>query len=219
MAVDAAMLAFGRATDCALWRFYGWSEPSVTFGYSQKWDQVRQLLGSFEGACVRRLTGGGIVDHRNDLTYALSIPPPHPLYREAALDVYRAVHAGIAEIYTAAGIPATLAPCHGRCGGTGSTGPGVCFQSAEPYDVIHPQTGSKLAGAAMKRNRDGILIQGSLSRELPDFPGQEIIARQFGCFLAQWLGTGPSSESMPLPADGLAREEARFSSPEWNFKR
>lgn len=220
MALDAAMLRCGQAGNCAIWRCYGWSEPAVTFGYGQQWEWVRRALGPFDGACIRRLTGGGIVDHRADLTYALSIPPAHPLYRQAALDVYRALHQGIAELYTACGIAAALAPCPGRCGTTGpARGPGICFQSPEPTDVIDPQTGSKFAGAAMKRNQHGLLIQGSLVCSSANFPDRETFTRQFGGFIEDWLAGGPSIESDSPPADSVAREEARFSSPEWNRKR
>lgn len=220
MALDVTMLNYGHAGNCVIWRFYGWSEQAVTFGYGQQWEWVRQALGPFEGACIRRMTGGGIVDHRNDLTYALSIPPSHPLYRQAALEVYRALHAGIADIFTSNGIAAILAPCPGRCGETRPTpGTGICFQSPEPTDVIDPQTGSKFAGAAMKRNQHGLLVQGSLARTTPDFPDREQFSRQFGEFIEDWLAGGPSVESASLPTDMVAREEARFSSRDWNRKR
>jgi len=40
--------------------------------------------------------------------------------------------------------------------------PGVCFQRAELYDVVHEYTGEKIAGAAQKRNKQGLLFQGSI---------------------------------------------------------
>jgi lipoate-protein ligase A len=219
MAVDAAMLATGHTENLALWRFYGWEEPAVTFGYSQNWEWVHQQLGGFEGACIRRLTGGGIVDHRQDLTYALTIPPPHPLYRQPALDIYQTLHAGIAKILMNSGIRSELAPCPGPCAEKPSRPSGVCFQSPEPYDVIDPGSGAKLAGAAMKRNKEGVLIQGSLSPCGPDFPDAEFLAREFGSFLEAWLKTGPTMEADALPQEWVDREEARFSSPGWNFRR
>ena len=48
--------------------------------------------------------------------------------------------------------------------GAGPAAPGVCFQKAELYDVIDPTTGAKIAGAAQKRNKHGLLFQGSIWR-------------------------------------------------------
>jgi lipoyl(octanoyl) transferase len=113
MAWDQAMLHFGEMAGCAFWRVYGWSEPAVTFGYGQNRDWVRQAVAPFSGPCVRRPTGGGIVDHRDDLTYALSIPSTHPFFRRRATDIYRELHEGIARILEQSGFPAILAPCPG----------------------------------------------------------------------------------------------------------
>lgn len=219
MAQDAVMLAQSRSGDAVLWRFYGWSEPAVTFGYSQKWEWVRSSVGPFEGALVRRWTGGGIVDHRKDLTYAISIPASHALHRHPALELYRELHALIADILNVEGIQSTLAPCPGKCA-DGRTAPtGVCFQAPEPYDVIDPVSRAKRAGAAMKRNRDGVLIQGSLS-----LPGSSIefrtqIIEAFGKRLPGWLHLPPSEPADPLPMQALGDECRRYASEAWNRRR
>ena len=220
MAMDATMLDSGCGAGQAMWRFYGWAGPAMTFGYSQRRETVQSMLPAFDGALVRRLTGGGIVDHRNDLTYALTLPPGHPFYRKQALDIYRELHEGIAGIFARNGIPARLAPCERACGDAASTpGTGFCFPAAEPYDVIQPVSGRKMAGAAMKRNKSGILVQGSIDRTalggLPVDPFME----GFGRFLAIWLDLKPVRLSDPLPSATLASELQRFRSREWNERR
>ena len=52
----------------AAFRAYGWREPTITFGLSQPFTAVRTLLGEGDGILrlVRRPTGGGVVDHRDD---------------------------------------------------------------------------------------------------------------------------------------------------------
>lgn len=220
MAIDSAMLEFGASTGQCMLRTYGWSEPSITFGYSQKWDWIQQQLPHFEGACIRRITGGGIVDHRHDLTYALTIPPSHAFHRKPALDLYRDIHTQIAEILMDNGVQADLAPCLENCGDEETaTGSGVCFQAPEPYDVIRPGTPVKLAGAAMKRNQQGVLIQGSLSMlAMPELE-RTAFSSGIGHSLASILEAEAIKFTGTLPAESLVREKDRFSSEEWNKKR
>lgn len=219
MATDSIMLSESHSRNQVLWRFYSWCEPAITFGYSQNWDWVREQTGPFEGARIRRITGGGIVDHRHDLTYALAIPASHGIHRMPAGDIYKALHQGIADILNALGVRAELAPCQGPCDDNDSTASGVCFQSPEPYDVIQPGSGAKIAGAAMKRNRQGILVQGSISRMGAALPCEQQFIDQFGEFLEKWLETGKTGLAESLPAESVERETLRFSSPEWNHRR
>ena len=46
------------------------------------------------------------------------------------------------------------------CPETRPAGPGQCFVGAEKNDLLY--CGNKIAGAAQRRNRDGLLIQGSV---------------------------------------------------------
>ncbi len=220
MALDAAMLALADDRDQVFWRAYGWNEPAITFGYSQAWSWVHAEMTGFKGSCVRRMTGGGIVDHRNDLTYALAIPSSHALYREPATDLYKCLHQHIADILLDIGIEADLAPCRQDCGTAGTTGlAGICFQQPEPYDVVARLSGAKLAGAAMKRNQSGILIQGSLDKQ--HLPGltSGVFEREFGLTLERWLGGDRQLFEGALPADQLAAYRRKFASREWNEKR
>jgi lipoate-protein ligase A len=221
MAWDSAMLATGHAHGQPFWRVYGWSEPAVTFGYSQKWETVQREIQPFTGAAVRRLTGGGIVDHRKDLTYALSLPSAHSFHRLPALELYRQFHGCIVDVLREAGLNAALAPCPGPCGTRETGAAGVCFQRAEPYDVVNPSSGDKIAGAAMKRNADGILIQGSLEAGYLDPLSGEDFNTALSIRLAQWMGLRSPA---PVPSDVipkalLAGAVGRFGSLKWNRRR
>ena len=219
MAFDSAMLYTCLPREQVLWRFYGWTEPAITFGYSQNCEWVRQRIDPFGGACIRRLTGGGIVDHRNDLTYSLAIPATHSFHRTPAQDIYRDLHQGIADVLSSAGIMADLAPCPGPCEQAESQKTGVCFQSPEPFDVIAPDSGLKMAGAAMKRTKEGVLIQGSLSRLAVNLPEKERLIAGFKVFLEKWLVASSTMEAEPISRDIISREELRFASSKWNLKR
>lgn len=220
MAIDATLLAFGHATEQAVWRIYGWTESALTFGYSQSYEWVCSAMPDFKGARIRRMTGGGIVDHRNDITYAITIPPGHPAYRCPATELYRQLHARIANVLMESGIPADLAPCAEECGGPDSLAPaGLCFEAPEPFDVIHPVTGAKIAGAAMKRHRDGILIQGSLNRSMIAGLSVKSLEKEFSQFLSIWLDLQPVIFTGTLPVQILTRELDQYTSREWNEKR
>jgi lipoate-protein ligase A len=152
MAVDEALLeAMPRWRRPAL-RFYGWTEPAATFGYFQKYTEVaeRTLLRPL----VRRPTGGGIVPHDADWTYSLAFPAGHDWHELAAVESYQRVHEWIQAAFARLAVPTELAP------GARHTAPGACFEGYEKSDVLW--RGRKIAGAAQRRNKLGLLIQGSV---------------------------------------------------------
>ena len=217
MAIDATLLAFGCQLGQAVWRTYGWTESAITFGYSQSWNWIRTALPDFAGARIRRMTGGGIVDHRHDLTYCLSLPPVHPFHHRPACDLYRELHGLITTILLDQGYRAAQQPCpeEGQTKGVST----VCFQSAEPFDVILLPSRAKVAGAAMKRNRQGILIQGSLNLLLLPGLDRDHFTGEMGAALARWLKVQRVDFHGVLPADILLAERERFRSKDWNQRR
>jgi lipoate-protein ligase A len=156
MAVDEALL--GSATLPAL-RFYRWRGPALSFGYFGTYAEVADQCSERE--IVRRWTGGGIVPHGDDLTYSVIIPASHPFFNRSALAIYGDLHNAIREALEENGIAATLA---------NAASPKMseeCFANAVRADVI--SQGQKIAGAAHRRSRAGLLHQGSIQRaRLPD---------------------------------------------------
>jgi lipoyl(octanoyl) transferase len=149
-------------------RHYEWRSPAFTFGFSQKIAAVRAALPpDMTIDLCRRPTGGGIVDHRHDWTYALVIPRGHPLEDVRATQSYREVHASVVTALRGQGVSAILKPTRDEPADAMTevgAQAGVCFQRAELFDVVHGETGEKIAGAAQKRNKRGLLFQGSLWR-------------------------------------------------------
>src|SRR4051812_9558104 len=98
MAVDFLLLQRYPQPIAPRLRHYDWRAPAFTFGYSQKIGFVReQLPADVSFDLCRRPTGGGVVDHREDWTYALVIPRGHPLEELRATQSYRTIHEAIAE--------------------------------------------------------------------------------------------------------------------------
>ena len=156
MAMDEALLE--SATFPTL-RFYRWRSPALSFGYFGSYADVAHQRGERE--IVRRWTGGGIVPHGADLTYSVIIPASDPCFARSSLEIYSDLHDAIRLALTENGITATLA---------NAVSPKVgeeCFANAVRADVI--SQGQKIAGAAHRRSRAGLLHQGSIQKaELPD---------------------------------------------------
>jgi lipoyl(octanoyl) transferase len=152
MATDEALLEFAGAPGRPVFRSYGWAQAAATFGYFQRhadiaaWTPLRPLL--------RRPTGGGLVPHAADWTYAVAVPPGHAWYALSARESYRRMHAWLRDAGARLGHATELAAC------CEAAGPGQCFVGWEEFDLLH--AGRKIAGAAQRRNRLGLLIQGSL---------------------------------------------------------
>ena len=152
IAVDEALLEVMPRWGRPALRFYGWTEPAATFGYFQKYAEVagRTLLRPL----VRRPTGGGIVPHDADWTYSLAFPAGHDWHQLAAVESYRRVHEWISAAFARLNVVTELAACCRH------TTPGACFEGYEKSDVLWH--GRKIAGSAQRRNKLGLLIQGSV---------------------------------------------------------
>lgn len=152
MALDEALLENISAIGQPLLRFYGWTEPAATFGYFQKFSEIERATPL--RPLVRRPTGGGLVPHDADWTYSFIAPPQHEWYSLKAQESYRRMHEWIRAAFAGLNIETQLAPFK-------KTGiPGACFAGHEKFDVLW--SGRKIAGAAQRRNRLGLLIQGSV---------------------------------------------------------
>ena len=157
MALDEALLEFVSRLGKPVWRFYGWTERAASFGYSQKYGEAARLTRL--RPLVRRPTGGGLVPHDADWTYSLVFPPGHWWYASRAIESYQRVHEWIRDAFTRLNLPTELAP------GRRKELMGQCFVGADRFDVLWH--GRKIAGAAQRRNRQGLLIQGSVQPPQP----------------------------------------------------
>ena len=152
MACDEALLESAAHRGEPLLRFYGWSQPAASFGYSQRFDEVARMTAL--RPLVRRPTGGGLVPHDADWTYSVVFPPGHWWHELRARDSYRTLHEWVCAAFARLKVETELSPARRQ------ELPGLCFAGAEQDDVL--RQGRKLAGAAQRRNRQGLLIEGSV---------------------------------------------------------
>lgn len=230
MALDFLLLQRYPEAAAPRFRHYEWRGPAFTFGFSQKIGFVRANLpaGQAFDLC-RRPTGGGIVDHRNDWTYGLVLPRGHPLYDERAVQSYRRVHECLAAALVALGQPAAVKtegdpgevepdlPAGSTNLSGGQVPPlGICFQRAELYDVVNGQTGAKIAGAAQKRNKHGLLFQGSIEKAAIGPVDWEEFQGRFAAALAGAIGAEAAETPWPdLNEDEVSGLIEQYSAPEW----
>jgi lipoyl(octanoyl) transferase len=199
MAMDEALL---QAATVPSIRFYRWQSPALSFGYFGKFANVASYKR--ERDLVRRWTGGGVVFHGDDLTYAIAIPHSDAVFSESSSSIYAAIHAALRNALVANGELAELTAADGVVDAAAAIVDGEsCFANPVPADVL--LNGRKIAGAAQRRTRRGLLQQGSIqyvdlgndlpqrftgelsdnceTRNLPDavrYRAQEIVARKYG---------------------------------------
>jgi lipoate-protein ligase A len=156
MAVDEALLEHAAVPSI---RFYQWHSPALSFGYFGKFADVAAYAPMRD--LVRRWTGGGIVFHGEDLTYSIVIPMSDAAFGESSISIYENIHRALCYTLAEMGQGAVVA-------GVGDPGSGIngadysthCFTNPVRADVM--LNGRKIAGAAQRRTRRGLLQQGSI---------------------------------------------------------
>jgi lipoate-protein ligase A len=226
-----------QATCCVYFRPYGWVQPCATFGYSQAWSWAHGHVQPQGLPLFRRPTGGGLVYHGDrDWTYSLVLRCPGQPTGSADLQpraLYQHVHCSIQHTLQALGLPTCLyTHAAGPLGPV--QGPTACFTAPAPSDVLCQETGQKLAGAAQKRTRHGLLLQGSIrtdaaGRYLPDWHAfQDQWLPRLARAVSAALGAAPLPTcthsagaawlDVPLPPfDALCAQkwQARLEHPAW----
>lgn len=210
MALDEALMLSVAAMGRPVLRFYGWNEPAATFGYFQHWAEIGRITRL--RPLLRRPTGGGLVPHNADWTYSVAIPPSHPWYALKAAQSYERMHEWIRCAFARLGVQTELAPASRK------ELPGQCFAGYEQFDLLWG--GRKIAGAAQRRAREGLLIQGSVQ---PPPPGVERAAWEAAMLQAagefreaEWQELNLSPE---LIATAQQLVETKYSRAEYNGRR
>jgi lipoate-protein ligase A len=210
MALDEALLQLAPELGHPVLRFYGWLEPAATFGYSQPYADIEKL--TLLRPLVRRPTGGGLVPHDADWTYSLVFPAGHYWHRLKAVESYRRVHEWIRDAFAKVNVATSLSPASQK------EIPGQCFIGAEKDDVLWH--GRKIAGAAQRRTRHGLLIQGSVQ------PPPIALARdKWETAMSDFATTSFSGEWQLMPTNKKVEELTeelrlkKYSQPDYNQKR
>jgi lipoate-protein ligase A len=149
MAIDEALLERVRIPTL---RFYRWDHLALSLGYFGKFTDIEQYAPDYD--LVRRWTGGGTVFHGEDLTYSISIPSSTEGLTNSSRAIYAAVHEALRKAIEESGHPAELATSESERVSD------LCFAHSVTADVVSGKR--KIAGAAHRRTRAGLLHQGSI---------------------------------------------------------
>ncbi len=210
MALDEALMDCSPELQRPVLRFYGWTQPAASFGYSQKISEIEAVTKL--RPLVRRPTGGGLVPHDADWTYSVTVPPGHPWYALRANESYERMHRWIQSAFAALDIATELASCCRK------EIPGQCFVGYEKSDVL--RFGSKIAGAAQRRTKTGLLIQGSIQPTPKHLTRAQWQGAMTASAEAQWAASFEPLEVTPVllrHAQQLAAE--KFARDEHNRRR
>ncbi len=206
MALDEVLLH--STASVPLLRLYVWAEPTVSFGYFEPSSSARRVaLGR---KIVRRWTGGGIVEHGDDLTYSLCVPRSCGFANLRSTESYRRIHAGVAHALRQGG--ASIAS-HIDLDATppAASHANACFERPVLHDLL--AKGHKVAGGAQRRNRVGLLHQGSVRIGLDDLAWKTDLWRALPAVLADVY------EEKTLTADEISQAltlaSAKYAATAW----
>ncbi len=192
MAIDETLL---RAVTTPILRIYRWARPAVSFGYFGKWDDVVRAWPDRE--IVRRWTGGGFVLHGEDVTYSIIVPRAHPFFAVGPRESYRAIHECVARVIASASLAASAAQQISAS----------CFGNPVPHDVLIADR--KVAGAAQRRAKFGLLHQGSIQGVRVDVFA---LAKAFSSRVLHHP-VGPE-----ILTEAAQRSQERYARSEWTLR-
>lgn len=203
MAADEALL--NQRTRPVL-RAYLWKKRQITFGF---FGDLEQMRGAFPDLLLtRRWTGGGAVEHGEDLTFGLVWPRAAGGGRELP-DRADAIYARLHEILRRS-LRVFAQETEFAQSTEASTTGAFCFQAPVSHDLL--QGHSKVAGGALRRTRTAWLYQGSvlLPQARPD-PGS--FFRELARQLAEHVEEGTLTAREEETARGLVAE--KYASTAW----
>ena len=199
-------------------RFYNWAGgPAVTFGYAQFTHEVRRAVDTqkFTGGICRRPTGGGVVEHSNDLTFSLVFPSV-----EKPAEIYKQLHGSIHAALTLGGLTVHVFDKKLPAGAYAPSqhhSASACFVNPVENDLLL-SSGQKMLGGAIRRFGTTVLYQGSLQ-----VPGartnnayKQALINGVRSFLDADLKIAPAEQSWLQEARQLAKTQ--YQTVAWTEK-
>ncbi len=163
MAIDEALLrSFDPAVSLPVLRIYGWNPPSLSLGRYQKAADILDLERCRNDgvAVVRRITGGGVIYHADELTYSLVCAPGQIPPTSSIKDSFRVLTGFLLRFYRSLGLVALYAADSVPEGTRLGERTAFCFAGKESFDIL--ANGYKIGGNAQRRLKEVIFQHGSI---------------------------------------------------------
>lgn len=154
MALDEVLLEKAAQGQASL-RFYQWASPTVSLGYFQPFDASFCFKGL---EVVRRPTGGDLLIHHHELTYALALPDE--MVPQKVEELACMVHRAIASLLEKLGVPTGCQSAKGKLEMPAAPEGVLCFLHPAAGDVL--VNGCKVVGSAQRRRQGGLIQHGSV---------------------------------------------------------
>jgi lipoate-protein ligase A len=161
MAIDEYLFQSLDENPQTLVRFYQWEKPTVSLGYSQKISNVLNLRYCQDQGIdiVRRITGGKLVLHHNEITYSLCSSDSQT-FTSSLQCSYRLISQGLIRGLEKMGLKPSLAqvtPFHYKKGNL----PCFSYPALDEIEIA----GKKIVGSAQRRIGRRFIQHGSVPLE------------------------------------------------------
>jgi lipoate-protein ligase A len=163
MALDETLLhTFDSSSSLPVFRLYGWSPPALSLGRFQKASDVLDLdrCRAAGVLVVRRITGGGVIYHADELTYSIVCSQQNIAASKSIKDSFRVLTGFLLEFYRGLGLDAVYAVDGALKGEAFGERTDYCFAGKETFDVVIG--GRKIGGNAQRRTRQFVFQHGSI---------------------------------------------------------
>ena len=163
MAIDDALLqSFDSHSSYPVFRLYGWSPPALSLGRFQQASEELDLPICCKNGVpvVRRITGGGVIFHADELTYSIVCASHQIPASNSIKDSFRVLTGFLLQFYRNLGLNASYALDSKAKGENFGERTGFCFAGKESYDILID--GSKIGGNAQRRMKLVIFQHGSI---------------------------------------------------------
>lgn len=163
MAIDESLLrSFDPISSLPILRLYGWNPPSLSLGRFQKTADILDFerCKSDQIKIVRRITGGGVIYHADELTYSMICAPSQIPPTTSIKESFRLLAGFLLIFYSSLGIKANYARDIMPKDTTLGQRTAFCFAGKESFDILADN--NKIGGNAQRRMKGVIFQHGSI---------------------------------------------------------
>jgi lipoate-protein ligase A len=164
MAIDEAILkACGEGKSPPTLRCYGWSQPTLSVGYSQDANHDLDLERCQEIGVpiVTRPTGGRALLHDDEFTYSIVAPIPHPLFPSNLRGAFHEISSALLLALECMGIEQlTMGGKSSPRNSQYKVRSPSCFAALNHWEICWGE--KKLLGSAQRRLKNSFLQHGSV---------------------------------------------------------